>query len=125
MIKRYILSALCLTGALTAVTSVTELSATPHCQPCPYSCYDLGLGRKDCSELSQSRGLCCVDLTKRGLELAHEQERALARNGMGVTPCPPGFNPSEQRCSDRERSQGCRDQRVGPERRGCVTAGFR
>ncbi|MFM1848478.1 MAG: hypothetical protein RL417_1952 [Pseudomonadota bacterium] len=98
-------------------------SATPHCQACPYSCADLGLGKKDCSQLSESRGLCCVDLTQRGLELAKEQERLLAKNN--VTPCPAGFTPSEQRCSDSERKRGCRDQRVGPERRGCVSTGFR
>ena len=97
--------------------------ATPHCQPCPYSCADLGLGKKDCSQLSEARGLCCVDLTQKGLDLVKEQERLLAKNN--VTACPPGFKPSEQRCSDGERKRGCRDQRVGPERRGCVSEGFR
>jgi hypothetical protein len=110
--------------ALFIVGAPLAASATPHCQPCPYSCADLGLGRKDCSQLSESRGLCCVDLTQRGLELAKEQERLLGR-GNGGTPCPVGFTPSEQRCSDNERKRGCRDQRVGPERKGCVSEGFR
>jgi hypothetical protein len=99
-------------------------SATPHCQPCPYSCGDLGLGKKECSELSQSRGLCCLDLTKKGLELAQEQERLLGSSARASS-CPSGFTPSERRCSDEERRRGCRDQRVGPERMGCVSAGFR
>jgi hypothetical protein len=100
-------------------------SATPHCQPCPYSCYDLGLGKKDCSELSESRGLCCVDLTKKGLELAKEQERLLNKQPARVNSCPPGFKPSERSCSPDERKRGCHDQRVGPNRMGCVTSSFR
>jgi hypothetical protein len=121
MIKKLLLVSLAV-----AVSSrfIPSASATPHCQPCPYSCTDLGLGRKDCSELSQSRGLCCVDLTKKGLELAKEQERILGSSAQ-ASPCPPGFTPSEQRCSDAERQRGCRDQRVGPDRRGCVSVGFR
>jgi hypothetical protein len=99
--------------------------ATPHCQQCPYSCSDLGLGRKDCSELSETRGLCCLDLTRRGLDLAREQERILGERKTAAATCPPGFKPSERSCSPDERKRGCRDQRVGPERMGCVTANFR
>lgn len=110
--------------ALMIVGAPLVAAATPHCQPCPYTCADLGLGKRDCSQLSESRGLCCLDLTQRGLELAKEQERLLGSNKV-ATACPPGFAPSEQRCSEAERARGCRDQRVGPERRGCVTQGFR
>ena len=114
---------------LVLCTSVLGVSffnaqATPHCQPCPYSCSDLGLGRKDCSELSETRGLCCVDLTKKGLDLAREQERVLEDRKV-ATSCPAGFKPSERSCSPDERRRGCRDQRVGPERMGCVTSNFR
>lgn len=111
-------------AVIVALIAPLDALATPHCQPCPYSCADLGLGKKDCSQLSESRGLCCVDLTQRGLDLAKEQERLLGRSNVG-TPCPAGFTPSEQRCSDNERKRGCRDQRVGPERKGCVSEGFR
>ena len=99
-------------------------SATPHCQPCPYSCSDLGLGKKDCSMLSETRGLCCVDLTQKGLDLAKEQERLLAKNNPAVS-CPAGFKPSERSCSQDERRRGCRDQRVGPNNMGCVSSNFR
>jgi hypothetical protein len=107
------------------ISTPTTSSATPHCQPCPYSCRDLGLGKKDCSELSESRGVCCVDLTNKGLELAKEQERLLNQQSASAKSCPPGFTPSETRCSPEERKRGCHDQRVGPNRIGCVTTGFR
>jgi len=105
-----------------------ESSATPHCQRCPYDCGDLGLGHKDCSELSRSGGLCCVDLTQKGLELARELERA--RNdaygnqgggyqGRGQDRCPAGFQPSERKCSPDERRRGCKDIRT-PSGLGCV-----
>jgi hypothetical protein len=110
--------------ALVLVGAPLAAHATPHCQPCPYSCADLGLGKKDCSQLSEARGLCCVDLTQKGLDLAKEQERLLAKNNVAAT-CPAGFKPSEQRCSDAERQRGCRDQRVGPNRMGCVSQEFR
>jgi len=115
---------LIITLSIVLVGAPLAAFATPHCQECPYTCADLGLGKKDCSQLSEARGLCCVDLTQKGLDLAKEQERLLAKNKVS-TPCPPGFTPSEQRCSDSERKRGCRDQRVGPERTGCVTQGFR
>jgi len=115
-----------LAALLCALALVPALaSATPHCQPCPFSCADLGLGKKDCSVISESRGLCCLDLTSKGLALAKEQERLLAQKTVQATACPPGFKPSEQSCSPQERKRGCHDQRVGPERRGCVTASFR
>jgi hypothetical protein len=104
--------------------AIHSASATPHCQPCPYSCSDLGLGKKDCSFVSESRGLCCVDLTKKGLDLALEQERTLG-NRKVATSCPAGFKPSERSCSPDERKRGCHDQRVGPERMGCVSSQFR
>lgn len=99
-------------------------SATPHCQPCPYSCADLGLGKKDCSFVSDSRGVCCVDLTKKGLDIAQEQEKLLGNKNV-ASGCPAGFKPSERRCSPEERKRGCRDQRVGPTNTGCVSANFR
>ena len=117
------LSSLILCASLLGI-AFHSASATPHCQPCPYSCADLGLGKKDCSFVSESRGLCCVDLTKRGLDLAQEQERVRGNNKV-ATSCPAGFKPSERSCNPDERKRGCRDQRVGPERMGCVSSQFR
>jgi hypothetical protein len=121
--KRLIL--LSLIAAATTLGLAAPAHATPHCQKCPYSCSDLGLGKKDCSQLSESRGLCCVDLTQKGLELAKEQERALANSQAQRVSCPPGFKPSERSCSPDERKRGCRDMRVGPNNMGCVVARFR
>lgn len=122
---RFILSIMTIVAALTAV----QASATPYCQPCPYSCRDLGLGSKDCSFVSESRGVCCVDLTKKGLELAEAQSQARQqggyrdqggyRGGQGREVCPPGFQPSEQKCSPEERRRGCKDMRL-PGGLGCV-----
>ena len=95
-------------------------SADPYCRACPYTCDDLGLGRKDCSELSRSRGLCCLDLTEKGLKLARAQEEALGNNAVAQAEhCPSGFQPSEQKCTQDERRSGCKDIRL-PGGLGCV-----
>ena len=95
-------------------------SADPYCQACPYSCDDLGLGRKDCSELSSSRGLCCLDLTQKGLKLAKAQSDALGSGAVAAAEhCPSGFQPSEQKCTQSERRNGCKDIRL-PGGLGCV-----
>lgn len=118
---RYLLSLL----ALACVCSATSASATPYCQPCPYSCRDLGLGSKDCSFISDSKGVCCVDLTRKGLELAdaqekvREQQQANQNRYASREQCPPGFRPSEQKCSQEERRRGCKDMRL-PGGLGCV-----
>ena len=103
-----------------SVLGVSVASATPNCRPCPYACSDLGLGKKDCSVVSEAKGICCLDLTQKGLELAAAQEAALkasAANQAGQ--CPRGFSPRERRCSDAERSRGCKDMRL-PNGQGCV-----
>ena len=105
--------------ALASMFSASVASATPDCRPCPYSCTDLGLGKKDCSFVSESRGICCVDLTQKGLELAKAQSQALKNDARNET-CPPGFRPSEQKCSVEERRRGCKDMRL-PGGLGCVT----
>lgn len=120
---------LCLVFASALVVDSNVAQADVHCRPCPYSCYDLGLGRKDCSEVSSSRGVCCVDLTKKGMQVAQEMERVEQQNN-GYRPeygrpqpaqdrCPPGFRPSEQKCSPAERQRGCKDIRL-PSGLGCV-----
>jgi hypothetical protein len=102
--------------------SMSDANAIPRCQKCPYSCSDLGLGKKDCSFVSDSGGVCCVDLSGKGSEIAEARAKVTSQE---VSSCPAGFTPSEQRCSDQERRRGCRDQRVGPNRMGCVSVGFR
>jgi hypothetical protein len=101
---------------------LSDASAIPRCQRCPYSCSELGLGKKDCSFVSDSGGVCCVDLSGKGDEIADARAKVTSQN---TTSCPAGFTPSERRCSDSERSRGCHDQRVGPNRMGCVSSGFR
>src|SRR5438552_4085989 len=83
--------------------------ATPHCRACPYSCYDLGLGHKDCSELPHGgNNVCCVDLTRKGIELAEAQDHVAPAQEN----CPAGFSPSERKCSNDERRHGCKDIRL-------------
>lgn len=101
--------------------------AIPNCRPCPYSCQDLGLGKKDCSFVSESRGVCCLDLSKKGADLAEAQATVLDRQPSYGRPsasntretCPPGFQQSEQKCSPDERRRGCKDMRM-PGGLGCV-----
>lgn len=97
------------------------VSATPNCRQCPYTCSDLGLGKKDCSVVSEVRGVCCLDLTKKGLEIAAAQEAALKDKTTAAVreQCPAGFSPREQRCSPGERAKGCKDVRLSSGM-GCV-----
>ncbi len=103
-----------------SLLGVGVAAATPNCRACPYSCSDLGLGKKDCSFVSETRGICCVDLTHKGLEIAAAQEAALKANAVNQGgQCPRGFTPRERRCSDKERAKGCKDMRL-PNGQGCV-----
>jgi hypothetical protein len=97
-----------------------EAFATPHCQPCPYSCSDLGLGHKDCSQASNAGGVCCVDLTQKGLELAQAREGIAGNTNASAAPCPPGFHPRSSKCSPQDRQHGCKDLR-GPTGQTCVS----
>jgi hypothetical protein len=106
------------------IGSAQPVAATPNCRPCPYDCSDLGLGHKDCSELERgARGVCCVDLSSKGVAIAKEQERILGQNAPAARSsndrCPSGFQPSEQKCSPEERRRGCKDIRT-PSGLGCV-----
>jgi len=107
---------------LTAFCAATTVHADPYCKPCPYSCSDIGLGHKDCSNVSSTGGVCCVDLTEKGLELAKAQDSArnqVARVNPSQDRCPSGFQPSEQKCTQHERQNGCKDIRL-PSGLGCV-----
>ena len=108
--------------ALVAVVAAGSASAyaIPNCRACPYSCNDLGLGKKDCSFQSETAGVCCVDLSQKGLAVAEAQQQVLnQRPNAAQDRCPPGFTPSEQKCTDRERRSGCKDMRL-PSGLGCV-----
>jgi hypothetical protein len=99
--------------------------ATPYCSRCPYSCSDLGLGRKDCSEIEASGRSCCVDLTQRGLDVARafenrDNSRDQQRPRRDEERCPAGFSPSERKCSPDERRRGCKDIRLNSGL-GCVS----
>ena len=117
-------------AALALSTVAVSAHATPNCRPCPYSCNDLGLGKKDCSFLSDARGVCCLDLTQKGLDLANAQAQVLNQQNQqrpqygnqnygNQQTCPPGFRPSEQKCSPEERRRGCKDVRLSSGL-GCV-----
>lgn len=101
--------------------------AIPRCNSCPYSCEMMGLGRRECSNKSNSAGVCCVDLSSEGLEFAMEFDRARGNSpqqnypqgGQNYDRCPAGFQPSEQKCSPQERQRGCKDIRL-PSGLGCV-----
>ncbi len=94
--------------------------AIPNCRACPYSCNDLGLGKKDCSFQSETAGVCCVDLSQKGLAVAEAQQQVLnQRPSAGQDRCPAGFVRSEQKCTDQERRNGCKDMRL-PSGLGCV-----
>ncbi len=120
---------LCAVSFVLLVFGAGAVMADPYCQACPFSCADVGLGRKDCGELREARGLCCLDLTSRGLEIAREQERVLGSRAPQQAPartavCPSGFTRSERSCSKEERRRGCRDIRQN-DGTGCVDSRFR
>jgi hypothetical protein len=101
------------------VALASTVSATPYCQPCPYDCDDIGLGNKDCSELPGRGGACCVDLTKKGLELA-QQQSSVDDEEDDDEECPDGFEESEDKCTSEERAEGCKDIRLD-NGTGCVS----
>jgi len=109
---------------LTAL-GINNASAIPDCRPCTYSCEDLGAGKKDCRFISESRGVCCLDLSNKGKDIAEAQKQVLesqttARPAPGRDErCPAGFKPREQRCSPDERRRGCKDVRLSSGL-GCV-----
>ncbi len=104
-----------------ATALASSASATPYCQPCPYDCDEIGLGDKDCSELPGRGSACCVDLTKKGLELAQEQSSVddEDEDEDDDEQCPAGFEESEEKCTSEERAEGCKDIRLD-NGTGCV-----
>ena len=100
------------------VVTAPAFAKEPYCKPCPLSCEDLEFGRKDCANLKSRDGVCCVQLSKDALKLVQAQDAALETQKPQET-CPSGFKPSEQKCSNAERKNGCKDIRL-PSGLGCV-----
>jgi hypothetical protein len=119
--RAHLFLAFAATTIATVIATASNAFAIPNCRPCPYSCVDLGLGKKDCSFQSQTAGVCCVDLSEKGLAVAQAQQQVLnqQRPSAATDRCPPGFQPSEQKCTERERRAGCKDVRL-PSGLGCV-----
>ena len=61
--------------AILSFVGVRDAVAKPHCQPCPYSCYGLGLRKEDCKEIEKLGTQCCVELTRRGFRQVVQQEQ--------------------------------------------------
>ncbi len=93
----------------------------PYCRPCPFDCDDLGLeeGGKDCSDKGSSGNACCVDLSNKGLDLAEAQDDVNDEVDEDEEECPAGFEKSEDKCTDEEREDGCKDIRLD-NGKGCV-----
>lgn len=103
-------------AVLTLLVVANYAEATPNCQKCPYSCSDLGLGKKDCSIISVSGGICCLDLTQKGLEIAAARAAVSGNSGSPGSNasrghgCPSGFRPGPK-CTQDQRRRGCKDLR--------------
>lgn len=107
----------CLALALATCTLAGTASAKePYCKPCPLSCSDLGFGKKDCLDLKSRNNVCCVHLSDSALEIVQAQDKV---NTPPKETCPAGFTPSERKCTDKERRNGCKDVRL-PGGLGCV-----
>lgn len=103
--------------ALAATTfAMPAFAKEPYCKPCPLSCSDLGFGRKDCVDLKSRDNVCCVQLSGSAFEIVSAQDKVSA---PPKETCPAGFTPSERKCSDKERRNGCKDIRL-PGGLGCV-----
>ncbi len=116
----FIVSAVCV-----CVVLISEGWSIPHCRTCPFDCEDLGLeeGDKDCSDMPDSGDACCVDLSKKGRDLALAQDDVndvADEDEDEDEECPAGFEKSEQRCTAEERLEGCKDIRLD-DGQGCVS----
>jgi hypothetical protein len=101
---------------------VREGAAIPYCRTCPFDCDDLGLedGGKDCSDRGDSGNACCVDLSPKGLDLAEAQDDVNDdQEEDDDEECPAGFEESEDKCTEEEREEGCKDIRLD-NGKGCV-----
>jgi hypothetical protein len=69
-------------------------------------------GNRERDELERER----VELERQRLELERQRQQQTA---VQREQCPPGFRPSENKCSSEERRRGCKDIRL-PNGLGCV-----
>lgn len=105
-------SLVALTLSFLAITT-PAFAKDPYCKTCPLSCSDLGFSKKDCLDLKSRDNVCCVHLSDSAFEIVRAQD------SVSTETCPPGFTASEQKCSDKERRNGCKDIRL-PSGLGCV-----
>jgi hypothetical protein len=117
---RVAVALVCALGILTS-----DAWAIPYCRPCPFDCDELGLeeGGKDCSDRGASGNACCVDLSPKGLDLAEAQDDVNDSDDddddVDDEECPDGFEESEDKCTEEEREEGCKDIRLD-NGKGCV-----
>ena len=106
--------------ALISLIPFSSAFATPHCETCPYDCDELSLGHKDCNDLAPRGNTCCVDLSKKGLELVDAQDEVEQDDEEKDEECPSGYEESENKCTSEERAEGCKDVRLD-NGKGCVS----
>ena len=107
-----------------AAPAIQSASAELHCQPCPYTCEILDMSKNHCDfRESKKAGSCCVDLDEKGMKDVVAIDQRIAIEAKQVkkqeNTCPPGFSPSDKKCSPNERKKGCKDVRLNSGL-GCV-----
>lgn len=132
-------------AALACLIGTEVAMADEVCRECPFSCQQIGIDERDCSNRDQRGGRCCVDLDNRGKDQLREREQYGAgprhrlgngdhprrdprrndagayddRAGFNPGDCPAGFHVNERNCNDEERRRGCMDKR-SPSGQICV-----
>lgn len=88
-----------------------------------YDDYDRGYDRQrdvDRERADLERERRRLDYERGILDAQRDQQRdEYSKPAKVVETCPPGFSPSEQKCSKEERKRGCKDMRL-PGGLGCV-----
>lgn len=93
----------------------TPVFAIPYCSSTEQvNCAKYGIGGKDCRQTDSDGRTQCVDVSQRGLDIIHRQERRDRDrdDSQFQERCPAGFQQSEQKCSSEERRRGCKDVRL-------------
>ena len=121
-----------LLAAVACLIGAESAAADEVCRPCPFSCQQIGIDDRDCSNRDQRGNRCCVDLDNRGKDQLRELERNHRRDprrhdagayddrtGFNPGDCPAGFHVNERNCNDDERRRGCMDKR-SPSGQICV-----
>jgi hypothetical protein len=116
-IKLHSIFLICITLTILAATSA---SAIPYCSTTEsVNCAMYGIGGKDCHQVEDVvRGTECIDVSPHGMDII-ESSRRQQQRPTTAEGCPPGFQPSENKCSTEERRHGCKDVRLS-NGLGCV-----